>query len=88
MRASEIGKYRCSVHLTVRLVNSIFVNSLNENNINEQIIILLVNARAAHDALHMACCHLASMLALTVSENKRYISNTDFHKLTTVYNHL
>ena len=45
--------------------------------------ICLVNARA----IHMACCHVANRLALTVSENERNIANyiTDFHKL---YKHL
>ena len=33
--------------------------------------------------IHMACCHLANRLALTVSENELNIANciTDFHKL-------
>ena len=64
-----------------------FYHTVGYNLMHNLIMLIPVNARAMHNAIHMSFCHLANRLVLAVREEERNITHyiMDFLKL---YNHL
>ena len=60
-----------------------FNDTVGYNLMHNLIMLIPVNARATHDAIHVACCHLANRLVLAVREEERDIAHyiTDLHKV-------